>query len=115
MWSRDTHLTEDMVTFLKSSGGFIRMTSHVTGMTYQFSIVPSRSGKGFSVNLLLPEGNKYLGYIPKNGHGFASSRLVHTNGSEFPKTHQIFRAFEWMWKHKETDIFPSKCLLTNAS
>lgn len=113
-WTKDSHLTDEQIEFLKCAGGAVRLTSYITGNTYAFTISLTSRNKGLIVKHLDNEFQHYVGYIPFNGHGMGRDQIVHTQASVYPKDHPIFQAFRWAWANKETDKFASKCLLTNA-
>jgi hypothetical protein len=113
-WTKDSHLTDDQIEFLKIGGGNIKVTSLKTGVTHRYSIRPANVGKGMIVRLIDGNETQYVGWIPFNQNGVASNSFINTSASKFGIHHPVFKTFLWVWTNKQTDTFASKCLLTNA-
>lgn len=106
-WNRKDELTEEQVQYIQAYGGRIAMVSKSTGRELRYSVIPSKSGKGMSVNLLTPAGsnNEYVGFITSNG-GF-----IHTKGSTHNKDSVFFQSFQWLWSNLNDGSYKGSCEL----
>jgi hypothetical protein len=69
-WQRDMHLTTEQIEFVKCAGGSVKITSHVSGATYNYLIQTTSRGKGLIVKHIENNNQHYVGYLPFNGHAW---------------------------------------------
>ena len=106
-WDKTQELTGEQIQYIQSFGGRMSMVSKSTGAELRFSVIPSKSGKGMSVNLLTKQGenNEYVGFITSQG------AFIVTKGSTYDKDHRVFQGFQWLWGNLGDGSYQNGCEL----